>query len=62
MVLQQGRPREGESGFEPVTLESLNAMAEMIRDLIDVQVRAAPKTKLEKVDRSPSKQLGGVMS
>ena len=27
-------------------------MAEMIRDLIDVQVRAAPKTKLEKVDNS----------
>jgi pyruvate formate lyase activating enzyme len=53
MVLQQGRPREGESGFEPVTPESLNALAEMIKDLIDVQVRAAPKAILEKVDNSP---------
>jgi pyruvate formate lyase activating enzyme len=50
MVLQQGRPQEGEPGFEPVTLESLNAMAESIRDLIDVQVRAAPIAKLQKVD------------
>ena len=64
MVLQQGRPREGESGFEPVTLESLNSLAEMIRDLIDVQVRAAPKAKLEKVDNSPNphdSRMEGVM-
>ena len=54
MVLQQGRPREGESGFEPVTLESLNALAEMIRDLVDVQVKAAPEAQLEKVDNSPN--------
>jgi hypothetical protein len=58
MVLQQGRPREGESGFEPVTPESLNALAEMIRDLIDVQVRSAPKEILEKVDNSLGKLLG----
>jgi pyruvate formate lyase activating enzyme len=65
MVLQQGRPQEGESGFEPVTLESLNALAETIRDLIDVQVKAAPEARLEKVDNSPNptnSSLGGVMS
>lgn len=41
MVLQQGRPRDGETTFEPVHLEILNSMAESIADLVNVQVRAA---------------------
>ncbi|MFB3764790.1 MAG: anaerobic ribonucleoside-triphosphate reductase activating protein [Methanotrichaceae archaeon] len=45
LVLQQGQPRDKE--FEPLSLESLKALAESIRDL-RVEVRAASLTKANK--------------
>jgi pyruvate formate lyase activating enzyme len=40
LVLQQGRPQEGVSRFEPVSLESLEEMARAVEDLVEVRIRA----------------------
>jgi len=40
LVLQQGRAREGESRFEPVSSESLKEMAASIEALVKVRIRA----------------------
>ncbi|MCX6669475.1 MAG: radical SAM protein [Methanothrix sp.] len=40
LVLQQGRPREGDSRFEPVSLEILRKMAKSVEALVKVQIRA----------------------
>ncbi|MDM7912881.1 MAG: anaerobic ribonucleoside-triphosphate reductase activating protein [Methanotrichaceae archaeon] len=50
VVIQQGRPRERE--FEPVAWDELQAVAESIECIgdIDILVRAVPKAKLSKVD------------
>jgi len=56
MVIQQGLPRERE--FEPVLWDELDAMAKYIDSLgeIEIQVRAAPKARLGKVDSSKALQ------
>lgn len=47
MLLQQGTPREGETRFEPVSVESLQEMARACeincRAILQVRIRAAPK-------------------
>ena len=48
-MLQQGQPRDRE--FEPVSLESLKALAESISNL-RVEVRAASRAKINKADNS----------
>ena len=45
LILQQGHARNGEPGFEPVSLEAMQEMARAFRTGIKVQVRAAPKIK-----------------
>ena len=60
LILQQGRPREGESDFEPVSLDELKGMARMIEELVMVKVRAAPKRELETVENfQPGSGTGG---
>ena len=49
LVIQQGQPRDRE--FEPVSLESLKALAESISNL-RVEVRAASRAKINKADNS----------
>jgi pyruvate formate lyase activating enzyme len=47
MMLQQGTAREGETGFEPVSLEALQEMAKVCENdcgtKFQVRIRAAPK-------------------
>lgn len=50
LILQQGRPRDGEPSFEPVTLDYLNCMAKAAEDMVNVKIKVASKAKLEKVD------------
>ena len=57
LVLQQGRPEANE--FEPVTVESLNILAERIKDLVEVQIRVAPKAKMDNEDNSSSRLQTG---
>lgn len=45
LVLQQGRPREGEPWFEPVSLDILQEMARAVGKKIPVKVRAPPVIK-----------------
>jgi hypothetical protein len=45
LILQQGHARNGEPGFEPVSLEAMQEMARAFRTGIKVLVRAAPKIK-----------------
>jgi pyruvate formate lyase activating enzyme len=60
LILQQGLPRQGEPQFEPVSLDELKRLAEMIEDTVRVMVRAAPKIELEKMKDGPArKQSGG---
>ncbi len=40
LVLQQGRPREGDSWFEPVSSERLKEMAGSVEALVKVRIRA----------------------
>jgi pyruvate formate lyase activating enzyme len=40
LVLQQGRPREGNSWFEPVSSERLKEMARPVETLVTVRIRA----------------------
>jgi pyruvate formate lyase activating enzyme len=48
LVLQQGLPNDRE--FEPVPLETLLAMAEPARKMVEMQVRAYPAPRIEKVN------------
>jgi pyruvate formate lyase activating enzyme len=41
-VLQQGRPRDGGPGFEPVCVQTLQEMADAIDMLENVKIRAVP--------------------
>ena len=45
LILQQGHARNGEPGFDPVSLEAMQEMARAFRTGIKVLVRAAPKIK-----------------
>ncbi len=49
-ALQQGRPRDNE--FEPVSWDELKSMAKSVENLMNIEIRAAPKAKMEKVDDS----------
>jgi pyruvate formate lyase activating enzyme len=53
LVLQQGLPKDRE--FEPVHLETLQAMAEPVRKMLEVQVRAYAAPRMEKVNSRSSR-------
>jgi pyruvate formate lyase activating enzyme len=54
LILQQGRPCEGESDFEPVSLDELKGVAMMIEEMVAVKVRAAPRRELERAENCQS--------
>jgi pyruvate formate lyase activating enzyme len=55
LVLQQGLPKD--QNFVPVPSEIMQAMAESARELMEVQIRAYPAPKIEKVN---SHSAGGM--
>jgi len=48
LILAQGRPREGEPWFEPVTVQNLEEMARAVEPLVRVGIMARPDNPQEK--------------